>query len=115
MCGVAAYFDREFMSRSPTCHSRKAPSDLVAIHEGLEAYALDHDGTYPATLAALVTPDEQGHSYLDQSRLPRDPWNREYVFVPGNPPDVLTYGRDGVQGGTGEDADNDCLTIANRR
>lgn len=65
VCGVTAYFDREFMHRSPTCHSRKAPSDLVAIHEGLEAYALDHDGTYPATLAVLVTPDDHGHRYLN--------------------------------------------------
>ena len=47
--------------------------------------------------------------YLESRKVPVDPWNREYVYlVPGRhnePYEVITYGSDGEQGGTGEDAD----------
>ena len=47
--------------------------------------------------------------YLDSRRVPLDPWKREYIYlVPGRhdePYEVLTYGGDGEEGGTGEAAD----------
>ena len=85
----------------------RARCDVTTIALALEEYAMEHDGEYPEGLADLVTPDDRGHRCLNQTRLPRDPWGREYVYVSGNSPNVLTYGRDGVLGGTGEDADVD--------
>jgi len=47
--------------------------------------------------------------YLDSRRVPKDPWQRDFVYaVPG--PDgaafeILSYGADGEPGGTGDAAD----------
>jgi hypothetical protein len=86
-------------------------ADITVIKEALDAYAMQHDGRYPDTLLHLVTPDEGGHRYLNQTRPPLDPWKREYVYVRCSPPNVLTYGRDGVVGGTGDDADVDYFSV----
>ncbi len=47
--------------------------------------------------------------YVDNAEQLLDPWGREYVLViPGEKNrdfDVVSYGRDGQPGGTGEDAD----------
>lgn len=115
-CGilVSLFEQPRFHSFGPTCRP-KVHVDMDRIRDALEAYAGDHGGLYPESLAVLVTADEQGRRYLSQYRLPRDPWNREYVYVPGHPPNVLTYGRDGVQGGTGEDADVDYVAVVGGR
>ncbi len=80
----------------------KAKSDIRAIESTLNMYRLDkHD--YPNTeegLEALVP------AYLP--RLPKDPWGKPYVYLkPGvqGEIDIYTLGRDGAQGGEGEDAD----------
>jgi general secretion pathway protein G len=84
----------------------------------LEAYRLDND-YYPSSaqgLEALRTrpsgdPEARNWRgpYLKKT-VPLDPWGRPYVYKsPGdvNPQgyDLLTYGRDGQPGGSGEDAD----------
>lgn len=47
--------------------------------------------------------------YLDSKEVPKDPWGTEYVYlVPGRNGEqfeIISYGRDGEPGGTGEDAD----------
>jgi len=80
----------------------KAKSDIRAIESALNMYKLEnHD--YPGTdegLEALV-----GN---ELPRLPKDPWDKEYFYLsPGQngPVDIYTLGRDGAQGGEGEDAD----------
>lgn len=81
------------------CHisdGARARADVLAIGMAVEEYAMNNRRKYPATLDDLIRPDAQGYRYLNQTRLPRDPWGREYVYVPGNPPNVLTHGRDGV-------------------
>ncbi len=84
----------------------------------LEGYRLDND-YYPSTVQGLEalrtkptgTPDARNWRgpYLKKT-VPLDPWGRPYLYKsPGdaNPQgyDLLTYGRDGQPGGTGEDAD----------
>jgi general secretion pathway protein G len=83
----------------------------------LDAYRLDNDA-YPSTsegLASLrvrpVGDDRPGWRgpYLRRD-LPLDPWDRPYVYrSPGtvNPEsyDLFSLGRDGLEGGQGEDAD----------
>src|SRR5881296_3979263 len=85
---------------------------------GLEAYRLDND-YYPSTgqgLEALRTkptgePEARNWRgpYLKKT-VPLDPWGRPYVYrSPGDVNtqgyDLLSYGRDGQPGGSGEDAD----------
>jgi general secretion pathway protein G len=84
----------------------------------LDAYRLDND-YYPSTAQGLEalrqapsgTPAVHNWRgpYLKKA-LPVDPWGRSYVYhSPGdnNPDtyDLLSLGRDGTPGGTGEDAD----------
>jgi len=43
------------------------------------------------------------------SSIPRDPWNREYIYsfpgTHGPRPEVVSYGADGIPGGSGINAD----------
>jgi len=84
----------------------------------LDAYRLDND-YYPssaqglAALRTLPSGDPAARNWRGpylRKELPLDPWGRPYVYKsPGevNPTsyDLLSYGRDGQPGGTGEDAD----------
>jgi general secretion pathway protein G len=95
-----------------------ARSQIEILALALEAYRL-HNHTYPTTeqgLEALRTLPDRGDipvnwkgPYLRRT-IPHDPWGRPYVyFSPGraNPEsyDLYTLGRDGMPGGTGEDAE----------
>lgn len=95
-----------------------ARAQIELFGMALEAYRLDND-YYPSTaqgLEALRTPplgDPAARNWRGpyvQKTIPLDPWARPYVYKsPGeaNPQgyDLLSYGRDGQPGGTGEDAD----------
>ena len=94
-----------------------AKTQIETFAVALDAYRLDV-GHYPTSdegLAALraapTTPDLHGWRgpYLRKA-VPLDPWDHPYIYVaPGthNPDsyDLYSLGRDGEQGGTGEDAD----------
>jgi general secretion pathway protein G len=47
--------------------------------------------------------------YLDSRKAPKDPWNHDYIYLlPGRqnePFEVISYGGDGEEGGTGEATD----------
>lgn len=94
----------------------RAQSDIAAIVSAVELYRLDNF-RYPTTeqgIAALITrpttdpvpANWAASGYID--RVPVDPWGQPYQYLsPGvrGDFDVFTYGADGVQGGTGADAD----------
>jgi len=92
----------------------KAQLELLSL--ALEQYRLDNDYA-PSTaqgLEALRTapqgepqPRNWRGPYL-RKPVPLDPWGHPYVYrSPGehNPYDLFSLGRDGRDGGTGEDAD----------
>ena len=80
----------------------RAQSDLAAIASAVNLYRLDNFN-YPSTdegLEALVP------KYI--GRLANDPWGNSYLYLsPGlhGDMDVYTLGADGLQGGTGINAD----------
>lgn len=98
--------------------SATARSQIEILASALESYRMDNL-SYPTTeqgLEALRTRPADGAGILNwrgpylRKNVPLDPWGRPYVYVsPGvhNPEsyDLYTLGRDGVVGGTGEDAD----------
>jgi general secretion pathway protein G len=92
-----------------TAKASKAAADVTTIGQALDEYALNNALQYPDTLEVLVTPDVNGHTYLAATKVPKDPWGREYRYDPpkksGDTPRVYSLGRDGQPGGTGEDAD----------
>ena len=86
----------------------KAEFDIAAIAQSLDSYAVENMGRFPETLEALVTPDAQGQTYLNRETVPIDPWGNPYVYEPptgGRKLNVISYGKDGVPGGEGDDAD----------
>lgn len=95
-----------------------ARTQMSLLGTALDSYRLDN-GTYPTTeqgLAALRVkptrepiPGNWKGPYLRKD-VPLDPWDRPFLYrAPGsrNPSgyDLGTLGRDGAEGGTGEDAD----------
>jgi len=90
-----------------------AKAQIEAFSRALESYRLD-TGHFPDAsqgLQALVArpqnePKWNGPYLLKE--VPNDPWGRPYQYVvPGSKSDfdLLSLGRDGAPGGTGEDAD----------
>jgi general secretion pathway protein G len=103
----------------------RAQSDIRAIETALDLYRLDNF-KYPTTeqgLQALVKqPSDptitnyRSGGYLPA--LPKDPWNNLYIYASpgtdGRDYDIITYGRDGKQGGEGYDADISTTTLDQR-
>jgi len=82
----------------------KTRADIATLEQAVEMYRLDHQ-TYPPAaegLQALIA-----GRYI--RRLPDDPWGNPYRYsVPGAdgaPFRIMSWGADGREGGTGEDAD----------
>lgn len=111
---LAALIAPNVISRIDDAQITKVRQDIRALESALKLYRLDNF-RYPTTdqgLDALVTPPADPSArwpeggYLD--RIPRDPWERPYLYVsPGRESEyeIYTLGRDGQQGGEGLDAD----------
>lgn len=96
--------------------NQKAKADIATLDQALELYRLNNLN-YPSTtdgLGALIAPPPgltepgryQTGGYI--KTLPKDPWGRDYKYeFPGKkgPYDIYTFGADGVEGGTEENAD----------
>ena len=96
----------------------KAKADIVSISEAITGYAIENGGRYPDSLEVLVTPDANGHTFLDMETVPKDPWGNEYIYEPAPSNSqkfrVLSYGKDGQPGGDGDEADIDNIKIKNQ-
>jgi len=91
-----------------------AKAQIDALEKALDQYRLD-TGHYPTTelglLALVQRPQNEpkwSGPYLRKD-VPLDPWGRAYVYkMPGEKGgdfDLVSYGKDGQPGGTGENAD----------
>ncbi|MET4346569.1 type II secretion system major pseudopilin GspG [Bradyrhizobium sp. RT9a] len=93
---------------------KTARIQLQSFSSALDLFYLDA-GRFPSTaegLAALVrhTPGVAAWNgpYLKGGNVPNDPWNHAYVYrSPGEhgPYDIVSYGADGQEGGSGTSAD----------
>jgi len=115
---LAMYIAPKIMSRPEEAKQVRARMDIVALETALKLYKLDN-GSYPTTeqgLQALVAPPETGTEakqwkrggYLEKGRVPKDPWDNEYIYIsPGTNGDfdIISYGADGVPGGENENMD----------
>ena len=93
-----------------------AKTDLKTIATALRMYRLDN-GDYPTTeqgleaLASRPTAAPEPRAYPAEpylTEVPTDPWGKAYVYrSPGaaGAYDLLSYGKDGVEGGEKLDAD----------
>jgi general secretion pathway protein G len=110
---LAAYVGPKYFTQIGKSEQAVARSQVEAFHRALAAYRLDVGG-FPSNeegLRALVArpngvPRWNG-PYLDRTP-PLDPWGRPYIYrMPGaaGDYDLLSLGRDGQPGGTGDAAD----------
>lgn len=97
----------------------KAQMQIESLEMALKMFKLDN-GFYPTTdqgLKALAEKPSTGRvpnnyrdgGYIEKGKIPKDPWNRDYVYVsPGTHNkdfDLMSLGADGEIGGEGEDKD----------
>ena len=90
-----------------------AKAQLEALSKALDQYRLD-TGHYPSTDvgldALMIRPPREPRwngPYLRKA-IPPDPWGKPYVYrMPGEKGefDLVSYGKDGQPGGSGENAD----------
>lgn len=110
---LAAYVGPKYFSQVGKTEQAVAKSQVEAFSRALGAYRLDV-GAFPSTeegLQALIDKPAQAAKwrgpYLEKA-VPVDPWGRVYVYrSPGSRGDfdIVSYGKDGQPGGSGDDAD----------
>ena len=99
---LAGYVAPRYFSQVGKSEVQVAKAQIEALDRALDQYRLEKR-RYPTAeegLAAL-------QPYLKKA-VPNDPWNRPYVYrTPGakGEYELISYGRDGKPGGTGDDAD----------
>ena len=75
--------------------------DYPAASDGLQALI-----TEPPSLAAS---GKWKGPYLEENSIPKDPWGNDYIYnKPGQDNrdfDIISYGKDGIAGGDGLNAD----------
>ena len=111
---LAAYVGPKYFAQLGKSEVTIAKAQIESFEKSLDTYRLDV-GRYPTTeegLAALMTaPPSAGVKwngpYLKKA-VPLDPWGNAYQYrAPGARAEyeVLSLGKDGQPGGTGENAD----------
>ena len=110
---LAAYVGPKYFSQLGKSEQGVAKAQVEAFARALDTYRLDV-GQYPTTeegLNALLTRPTNvakwNGPYL-QKAVPPDPWGRHYLYrAPGvaDDFDIVSYGKDGQPGGTGDAAD----------
>ena len=111
---LAAYVGPKYFSQLGKSEVTVARAQIEAFEKSLDTYRLDV-GRYPATeegLNALMTAPPTAASkwngpYLKKG-VPLDPWGHAYQYrAPGSKAEyeILSLGKDGQPGGTGEAAD----------
>jgi general secretion pathway protein G len=111
---LAGFVAPRYFSQVGKSQVKVARAQIDGLDKALEQYRIDvgHLPTTEQGLAALNTAP-QGEKdwagpYLKKA-VPLDPWGKPYIYVePGthnNDYDLLTFGKDGREGGNGEAAD----------
>jgi general secretion pathway protein G len=110
---LAGYVGPKYFAQIGKSEIKMAKAQIDALDKSLDQFRLD-TGHYPSMedgLAALVlrpaSEKKWDGPYLKKG-LPHDPWGNPYVYkIPGEQGDysLISYGKDGQQGGDGEAAD----------
>jgi len=116
---LAAVVAPRFFGRTEQGNIAAARAQISNLSVALDNYQLD-TGYYPSSsqgLAALFTkpsgnpaPRNWRGPYLKAKEAPADPWGNAYVYIsPGKVNkdwyDLTSYGKDGSEGGDGDNAD----------
>jgi general secretion pathway protein G len=110
---LAGYVAPKYFSQVGKSEVKTAQAQIAALEKALDQYRID-TGHYPGTELGLAALNAKPASevkwdgpYLKKA-VPNDPWGKPYQYrMPGEhgEVDIFSYGRDGVPGGSGNDAD----------
>lgn len=110
---LVAYVGPRYVSQIGKSEAAAARAQIEALAKALDTYRLD-TGRYPSAAQGLAALRERpageakwSGPYL-QKDVPADPWGKPYIYrTPGARGDyeLVSFGRDGVPGGTGDNAD----------
>ena len=110
---LAGYVGPRYFAQIGKSEVKVARAQMDSLEKALDQYRLD-TGHYPTQehgIGALIKKPANeprwGGPYLKKD-LPLDPWGKAYLYkIPGEKGDfdLVSYGKDGVPGGTGESAD----------
>lgn len=109
---LASYVGPRYFAQLGKSEQKAAKAQIEAFGKALDAYRLDTDhypGTEQGLNALVVHPTDEpkwSGPYL-QKQVPVDPWGRAYVYrvAEDGEFDLISYGKDGQQGGEGNAAD----------
>ncbi len=115
---LAAIIAPRIIGRTDEAKVTEARVQIKNFETSIKLYKLDN-GRYPSTeqgLDALIAKPAAGliprnwrkGGYLENSRIPMDPWGNPYIYAsPGlhGDYDILSLGGDGARGGEGFDSD----------
>lgn len=109
---LAAYVGPRYFAQLGKSEAKAAMAQMDAFEKAIEQFRLDV-GRYPSNeegLGALTVrpandPRWQG-PYLKKA-APTDPWGKPYIYrlTESGDFEILSYGKDGVPGGEGDNAD----------
>ncbi|BBB60549.1 type II secretion system protein GspG [Undibacterium sp. KW1] len=110
---LASYVGPKYFAQIGKSEAAVAKAQITAFEKALDTYRIDV-GRFPTTeegLAGLLENPSANTKwngpYLKKS-IPVDPWGRPYRYLsPAKDKDfeIISYGKDGQAGGTGDDAD----------
>ena len=116
---LAMYVMPKMFGRVDEAKVTAAKVQIKSFEQALRLFYLDNN-FYPSTeqgLDALITKPTTGKipekwregGYLEKNAIPLDPWGHEYIYLSpgrnGENFEIISYGRDGQEGGEGYDAD----------
>ena len=111
---LAGFVAPRYFAQVGKSQVKAARAQIDALDKALDQYRIDvgHLPTTEQGLAALNTAPQGEQNWAGpylKKDVPLDPWGNPYVYAePGthnNDFDLMSYGKDGRQGGTGEAAD----------
>jgi general secretion pathway protein G len=110
---LASYVGPKYFAQLGKSEVTVAQSQIESFEKALDTFRLDV-GRYPTSAEGLnalldkpAAADKWNGPYLKKN-VPQDPWGHPYVYkAPGvkHEYQIISYGRDGQPGGSGEDAD----------
>ncbi len=116
LAGVATISVRTYLVRGK---QNIAKMEIAKICEALDAFYAHHD-RYPTAEEGIAVLAAKTQAFPDGllSKVPNDPWGFPYEYVvPGSsgPYEVICYGGDHRQGGTGGDTDISSVDLGQDR
>lgn len=112
---LAAIIVPKFLGREEQARRVAAKVQIKNFEGALSMFKLDN-GFYPATeeglqalVEKLVTGRVSGNWKQYLSKVPKDPWGNDYVYISpgmdGRDYDIISFGQDGEEGGEENNAD----------